>query len=125
MQQSSRLHVINHDLPAGITFRQIVSYLALHSCPPEFLSQIMIHHGTSQMNRVHRGMSFIQNLLFQGLSLWHNQSIIKPQCAFHILTETSNLWITLFYSSFDMAHAFIILLSSNDLTLHGGAEGDI
>jgi hypothetical protein len=70
-------------------------------------------------------MSFIQNLLFQGVFLWHNQSILEPQCTLRILTEISNLWITLLHSPFDMAHALIILLGYNDLILQGGSEGDV
>jgi hypothetical protein len=78
----------------------------------------MIYLGTTRMNRVPRGMSFIKNLLL-GLFLWHNQSILEPQCAFHILMEISYLWVTLLYSSLDVARALIILLSCNDLTLQG------
>jgi hypothetical protein len=70
-------------------------------------------------------MNFIQNLLFLGFFLWHNQSILEPQCAFHILMETSNLWVTISHSSLDMAHAFISLLCSNDLVPQGGYEGDV
>jgi hypothetical protein len=67
-------------------------------------------------------MSFINNPLFQGFFLWHNQPIIEPQCAFHILVETSDLWITLSHSSVDMPHAFIMFWCSNDLTPQGRCE---
>jgi hypothetical protein len=70
-------------------------------------------------------MSFIQNHLFQGLFLWHNQSILEPHRAFLILTEASNLWFTSLHSSLDVAHASIILLRCNDLALQGGCEGDV
>jgi hypothetical protein len=69
-------------------------------------------------------MRLIQNLL-KGFILWHNQSILEPQCALGILAETSNLWVTISHSSLDMPHAFIILLSYNDLNLQGGYEGDV
>jgi hypothetical protein len=77
------------------------------------------------MSRVTGGMSFIQNLLLLGLLILHNQSILEPQCAFRILTETSNLSVTFLYSSLDVAQAFIVLLRYNDLTLQGGGEGDV
>jgi hypothetical protein len=47
------------------------------------------------------------------------------QCAFHILTETSNLWVAFLQSSPNMAHAFIILLRCNDLTPPGRHKGDV
>jgi hypothetical protein len=77
------------------------------------------------MNSVPRGVSLIQNLLLQGFSLWHNQSFLKPQCAFCILTETNDLWVTISHSSLDMPHTFIALLRYNDLTPQGGCEGDV
>jgi hypothetical protein len=36
-------------------------------------------------------MSLIRNLLLQGCSLWHNQPIFEPQCAFCVFVETSDL----------------------------------
>jgi hypothetical protein len=125
LQQPSRLHIVGFNLSADITFWHIVSCLTFHSYPPELLPQIMIHLGSTRMNRLPRGMNFIQNLLFLGFFLWHNQSILEPQCAFHILMETSNLWVTISHSSLDMAHAFISLLCSNDLVPQGGYEGDV
>jgi hypothetical protein len=65
LQQSSMFHVVGLYLPVGITLRQIGSYLMFHSCPPELLPQILIHLGTTQMNRVPRSMSFIKNFLFE------------------------------------------------------------
>jgi hypothetical protein len=85
----------------------------------------MIHLGTTQMNRAPRGMSFIQNLLFQDLFLWHNHPILKPQCTFCILMEANNLWFTFLHSSLDVAHALIILLCCNDLTHQGGCGGNV
>jgi hypothetical protein len=70
-------------------------------------------------------MSFIQNLLLQGFFIWHNQRILESQRTFRILAKTSNLWITLLHSSFDLVHALIFLLSYNDLTLQGGCLGDV
>jgi hypothetical protein len=70
-------------------------------------------------------MSLIQNLLLQGFFLWHNQSILVPQCAFRILTETSKLWVTNSHYSLGMAHTFIIILCYNDLAPQGGCEGDV
>jgi hypothetical protein len=89
------------------------------------LSQIMIHLGTTLMNRVPQGMGFIQNLPFWGFLLWHNQSTLEPQCAFRIVTERSNLWVTISHSSLEMAHAFIALLCNNDLAPQGVCEGDV
>jgi hypothetical protein len=109
----------------GGTTRHLAVGHTLHSYPPELLHQIMIHLGTTWVNRVPRGMSFIQNLHFQGFFLWHNQSIHEPQCSFQILVETSNIWVILSHSSLDMAHAFIILLRYNDLTPQVGCEGDV
>jgi hypothetical protein len=80
----------------------------------------MIHLGTTRMNRVPQSMSF-----FQGCSPWHNQSIFEPQCAFHILTETSDLWFNLLHSSLDMTHAFVMPLCSNDLTPRGRCESNV
>jgi hypothetical protein len=85
----------------------------------------MIHLGTTWMNRVPIGVSLIQNLLLQCFSLWNNQSFLEPQCAFCLLGETSNLWVTISHSSLDMPHTFITLLRFNDLTLQGGCEGDV
>jgi hypothetical protein len=70
-------------------------------------------------------MGFIQNLLLQGFFLWHNQSILEPQCAFCILVLTSDLWVTLSHSSLDMPHASITLLCSNDLIPPGMCEGNV
>jgi hypothetical protein len=65
------------DLPAGITLRNIVSCLALHSCPPKLLPQVMIHLGAPRMNGVPQCLGFIQNLL-QSLFLGHYQSLFEP-----------------------------------------------
>jgi hypothetical protein len=72
----------------------------------------MIHLGAPMMNGVPRHMGFIQNLLLQSLFLWYNQPFLEPQGPFRILVETTDLWVTLLHSSYDMTHAFIILLSS-------------
>jgi hypothetical protein len=96
-----------------------------HSCLLKLLPQIMIHLGTTRVNIVPQGMSFIKNLLFQGLFLGHNQSILEPQCGLYILAEISNLLVTISHSSLDLAHAFIILLRYTDLAPQGGCEGDV
>jgi hypothetical protein len=75
----------------------------------------MIHLAAPRMNGVPRCTCFIHNLLLESFSLWHNQSILEAQGPFHILVETSDLWVTFLHSPFDMAHAFIILLNSDDL----------
>jgi hypothetical protein len=70
-------------------------------------------------------MGFIQNLLLESFPLWHNQSIFEPKGPFHIIAETSNLRVTFFHSSFDVGHAFIILLCGDDLVPQYGCEGDV
>jgi hypothetical protein len=85
----------------------------------------MIHLGAPRMNGLPRRMSFIQNLLLQRFSLWHNQPFLEPQCPFCILTEISDLWVTFLHSSLDMAHDFIILLSSYDFIPQGRGNGDV
>jgi hypothetical protein len=85
----------------------------------------MIHLSAPRMNAVPRRMDFIQNLLFENFSPWHNWSFLEPYGSFRILTETSDLWVTFSHSSLNMTHAFVILLSSYDLSLQGWHEGDV
>jgi hypothetical protein len=97
----------------------------ISSLSTRMLTQIMIHIGTTWMNRVPRCMSFVKNLLFQGCSLWHYQSYFEPQCAFRILAETCDLLVTFSHSSLDMPHAFITLLCVNDLSPQGRCESNV
>jgi hypothetical protein len=70
-------------------------------------------------------MEFIQNLLLESFSVWHNQSLFEPQGPFHILAETSDLQVTFSESSLDMTHAFVILLSGYDLIPQYECDGDV
>jgi hypothetical protein len=70
-------------------------------------------------------MSFIQNLLLESLSLWQNQSFLKPDGPFHVLVETNDLWVTFLHPSLDMTHTIIILLRSYDLIPEGRCEDDV
>jgi hypothetical protein len=53
------------------------------------------------------------------------QSFLEPQGSFDILMETSDLRVTLLHSSFDMTHAFIILLSGYKIIRQYGCVGDV
>jgi hypothetical protein len=95
---SSRYHIPTHSELSHVSFSST-----------RIFPQIMIHLGIVWMNRIPRGMSLVQNLLLPGFFLWHNQSILKPQCSFCIFTKTSDIWVTISHSSLDMPRVFISL----------------
>jgi hypothetical protein len=64
-------------------------------------------------------MGFIQNILLESFSPWHNQPFLEPLGPFPILVETSDLQVTFSHSSLNMTHAFIILLSNYGLSPQG------
>jgi hypothetical protein len=65
------------DPSTSVAFCNIASSLALHSCPPEWPFQVMIHFGATRVNRIFGCMSFIKYLLSQHLVTWNNYSIIE------------------------------------------------
>jgi hypothetical protein len=85
----------------------------------------MIHLSAPRMNGVLRRTGFIQNLLLESSTLWHNQDFLEPYGTFCILVETSDLRVTLLHPSLDMTHSIIILLRSYDLDPQGRHEGDV
>jgi hypothetical protein len=81
------LHIVSLDLSTGVTFKNIASCLALHSCPPKLLPQVMIHLSAPRIIGVPRCMGFIRNLLLQSFFLRHYQSLLEPQGSFCFLVE--------------------------------------
>jgi hypothetical protein len=77
------------------------------------------------MNGVPQHMGFIQNVLLESFSPWHKYPFLEPYDPFRILVETSDLQATFSHSSLNMTHAFVILLSSYDLSPQGWREGDV
>jgi hypothetical protein len=51
------------DPSTSVALCNILSSLALHSCPPELRFQVMIHLGAVRVNRIFGGMSFMKDLL--------------------------------------------------------------
>jgi hypothetical protein len=57
--------VLSLDALADVTPGNIKGYLSLHAMPPKLLLQVLIHLGTSWMDRIWGVMGFLQNEFLQ------------------------------------------------------------
>jgi hypothetical protein len=53
------------DTLADVTPGNIESYFSLHAMPPKLLFQVLVHFGTSWVNRIGSIMGLFQNKLLQ------------------------------------------------------------
>src|SRR3990170_5944488 len=61
LQSSSRPLVFCFDATTDVTLRNITSNVLLHVWPPESLTNVLVHLGTTGMNRQRPIMSFFHN----------------------------------------------------------------
>jgi hypothetical protein len=78
LQQSGMSEMICLDPSTSAAFCNIVSGIALHSCPPELRFQVMVHLGATRVNRIFGCMSFIKYLLLQCLVMWNDYLVVEP-----------------------------------------------
>jgi hypothetical protein len=57
--------VLGLDALTGVTPGNIKGYLSLHAMPPKLLLQVLVHFGTSRVNRIGSIMGLLQNELLQ------------------------------------------------------------
>ncbi len=84
-----------------ITFIYELSNLTLHTGPPERLLQVMVHLGTTRMNRKQRIMSFFHDHLPE-ITFRDDKAILEKQCVPGINSETLILGETLSHASLDL-----------------------
>jgi hypothetical protein len=80
---------------ASIALGYIVGYIDFHVGPPEILFQILVHLGTSRMNREFGLVSLIEDDLLNFLIDRNHKTFSKPDHILVILLETSILRISL------------------------------
>ena len=56
---------------AYVAARNIVCNFSLHIAPPEDLLLVLVHLGTSWVDRVGGGMGLVENLLLERWLIWH------------------------------------------------------
>src|SRR3954470_19882546 len=61
LQSSSRPLMFGFDATANVTFRNISGNDMLHTRPPESLMNVLVHLGTTRVNRQGRIMSFFHD----------------------------------------------------------------
>jgi hypothetical protein len=70
--------MISLDSSTGVAFGHILCYLSLHSCPPEILLKIMLHHVGSQMDRILRAMGLVHDLVVKLKVLRNHEAVLEP-----------------------------------------------
>jgi hypothetical protein len=70
--------MIGLDSSTHVTFRHILHYLSLHSCPQEILLQVLVHLVGSQMDRIPRAMSLIHDLAMKFEIFQNHKMIPEP-----------------------------------------------
>src|SRR4051812_27563637 len=66
LQSSSRLLMFGFDARANVTFRNILGNVRLHTRPPEPLTNVVVHLGTTRVNRKGRIASLFQDVRDHG-----------------------------------------------------------
>jgi hypothetical protein len=75
---SSWSQMIGFDSSTGVTLGYIFCYLSLHSCPPEFLLQILIHLVGLWMDKISRAMCLIHDLAVKLKVLKNHETVLEP-----------------------------------------------
>jgi hypothetical protein len=108
LQQPSWFLVLCLDLVANITTGDIVCDIILHSWPPKCLSQVLVHLGTSRMNRVCGFVCLLEYLLPQVVLVGHTYPLLEPHGSLLILMEGPIL--PLLNQILDFPYFFVLLL---------------
>ena len=76
---------------AHITARNIVGDLSLHIAPPENLFEVLVHFGTTRVDRVSRAVGFLENLLLKRRLVWHTETSTKTKYSLLIHGKSCSL----------------------------------
>src|SRR4051812_29769538 len=88
LQQSSRSLMSCLDSLTYITLGDIASDFSLHLIPPKLFFHILIHLGSSGVDRIKSIMSFLQNNVFQLRICWYTKASFVPQNSFFVFGES-------------------------------------
>jgi hypothetical protein len=113
--------MIGLDSSTCVTFRYILHYLSVHSCPPEILLQIFIHLVGSRMDRIPRAMSLIHDLAAKFKVLRKYMVVIEPWDSIDILSEA--LSFSQLQSLVEMTHSNIRSLGYDDIFFDSWNKG--
>jgi hypothetical protein len=79
----------------SIAFGYILGYIDFHVGPPEIQLQVLVHLGTSMMNRKFGHVSLIEDDILNFQINGNHKAFSKPDYVLVILLETSILGISL------------------------------
>jgi hypothetical protein len=79
--------MIGLDSSTCVTFKHILCYLSLHSCPLEIFLQILIHLVGPYLNRIPRAMSLVHDLAAKLKVLQNHETVLEPYNSISILSE--------------------------------------
>jgi hypothetical protein len=82
--------MIGIDSSTDVTLGHILRYLLLHSRPPEFFLQNLIHLVGSRMDRIPQVMSLIHDLAAKLEVLQNHKTVLEPYDSIDILSEALN-----------------------------------
>src|SRR5688572_7692484 len=93
VQQSSWPLVFSLNSLTYIAHSHMCSHISLQSIPPIFLLQILVHLGTTRMNRIIRVMGLLQYNLTKTFNIRNTYPVLEPYGALLIFCE---FWTSIF-----------------------------